>query len=151
MQRFRSLHAYDPLAVKCLARAMDRDPGRECDVGVAPRDETDRAGVALRLARQVTARHDMDDVLNEVFRGLRALVDFGGGSIQMLDDDGWIQRAASEPVAPPHVMAHRGPLGTSVAGRVILSEQPIYLPDITVAPETSARRVSPGVRSYFGV
>ena len=121
----------------------------------APHDDTARAGLLLRLARQITGRHNLDDVLSEVLRCLRPLVDFGGGSIQLLDDEGWIQMAASDPIAPPHVMSQRIPLGSSVAGRVILTEHPVYLPDLEVesdaAGENSERRVSSGVRSYFAV
>lgn len=120
-------------------------------VAVAAQDDATRAGLLLRLARQVTARHDLDDVLAEVFRCLRPLVEFGGGSIQLLDNEGWIQMAASDPAAPEHVMAQRVPLGTSVAGRVILTEAPIYLPDIAPGAEENGRRVSEGVRSYLGV
>ena len=106
-----------------------------------------------RLARQVTARHDLDDVLTETLRCLRPLLQFGGGSIQLLDDDGWIQMAASDPVAPEHVMAQRVSLGSSVAGRVILTEQPVYLPDLNIAqlPGQNNKRISTGVRSYLGV
>jgi GAF domain-containing protein len=119
---------------------------------MAGHDEATRAGLLLRLARQVTARHDLDDVLAEVFRSLRTLVTFGGGSIQLLDDEGWIQMVASEPAAPAHVMAQRVPLGSSVAGRVILTERPVYLPDIESSPAPPAGgRVSEGVRSYLGV
>src|SRR6476469_5426166 len=82
-----------------------------------------RFALVLKLARQVTARHDLDDVLAETFRCLRPLVDFGGGSIQLLDDDGWIQMAAADPVAPAHVLAQRVPLGTSIAGRIVLTEK----------------------------
>ena len=118
-------------------------------------DDTTRAGLLLRLARQITGRHDLDDVLAEVFRCLRPLVEFGGGSIQLIDDDGWIQMAACDPIAPAHVMSERIPLGSSVAGRVILTEHPVFLPDIEaeedVNSEKSGRRVSTGVRSYFAV
>src|SRR4051812_41081756 len=104
------------------------------------------------LARQVTARQDLDDVLTETLRCLRSIAQFGGGSIQLLDDEGWIQMAASDPIAPAHVMAQRVPLGTSIAGRVILTEQAIYLPDLNVAQMPgSNRRVSTGVRSYLAV
>src|SRR6266568_2714135 len=97
---------------------MDRGPTARCHVHMAGLDDATRAALLLRLARQVTGRHDLDDVLAEVFRCLRPLVDFGGGSIQLLDDDGWIQMAAADPAAPEHVMAHRVPLAGSVAGRV---------------------------------
>jgi GAF domain-containing protein len=116
------------------------------------RDAASSTASVLRLARHVTARHDLDDVLAEVFRCLRPIVAFGGGSIQLLDDEGWIQMASSDPVAPAHVMAQRVPLGSSVGGRVILTESPIYLADIEAGESgTPGRRVSDGVRSYLGV
>ena len=116
-------------------------------------EHTTRFALVLRLARQITARHDLDDVLGETLRCLRPLVDFGGGSIQLLDDEGWIQMAAADPVAPPHVLAQRVPLGTSVAGRIVLTEKPIYLPDLqaTETPSANRKAVATGVRSYFGV
>ena len=116
-------------------------------------EDTTRFALVLRLARHITARHDLDDVLGETLRCLRPLVDFGGGSIQLLDDEGWIQMAAADPVAPPHVLAQRVPLGTSVAGRIVLTEKPIYLPDLqaTEAPSGSRNAVATGVRSYFGM
>jgi len=90
---------------------------------------TTRSAVTLRLARQITARHDLDDVLAETFRALRPMMPFAGGSIQLLDDDGWIQVVAADPVQPAHLMAERVPLATSLAGRIILTEQPVYVPD----------------------
>jgi GAF domain-containing protein len=119
---------------------------------------SERFALVLQLTRQVTSRHDLDDVLTTTLRRLRPLVDFGGGSIQLVDDDGWIQMAASDPVAPAHVRAHRVPLGTSVAGRIMLTEKPVYLADLQVMEGPGTRRsvtgksaVSAGVRSYFGV
>ena len=114
-------------------------------------DRTSRAELVLRLARSVTARHDVEDVLTETFRCLRPIVTFGGGSIQLLDDDGWIQLAATDPPAPAHVYAQAVPLATSVAGRVILTEQSIYLPDLEAENLHSGKAVSAGVRSYLGV
>jgi GAF domain-containing protein len=124
---------------------------------------SERFALVLQLTRQVTSRHDLDDVLTTTLRRLRPLVDFGGGSIQLVDDDGWIQMAAADPVAPPHVLAHRVPLGTSVAGRIVLTEKPVYLPDLQLMEGPGAagpaagsavarsKAVSAGVRSYFGV
>jgi len=119
---------------------------------VVTRDDAALQPLLVTLARRITARHDLDDVLAETFRCLRPLVDFGGGSIQLVDDEGWIQMAAADPAAPDHVMAHRVPLGGSVAGRVILTEAPIYLPDLDNDDSGRSRRaVSGGVRSYFAV
>ena len=117
------------------------------------RREGDQVDSALfRLARQVTARQDLDDVLTETLRCVRPLLTFGGGSIQLLDDDGWIRMAASDPIAPAHVMEQRVPLGTSVAGRVILTEQPVYISDLEATQISGkGKRISAGVRSYLAV
>src|SRR6476619_3635044 len=117
---------------------------------------SDRFALVLALTRQVTSRHDLDDVLSATLRCLRPLVQFGGGSIQLLDDEGWIQMAAADPVAPAHVMAQRVPLGTSVAGRIVLTEKPVYLPDLQAdeadqTPSGGRKAVTVGVRSYFGI
>src|SRR3954447_170962 len=131
---------------------MDRPSGALFHEPVTRRDGHQVDSLLLRLARQVTARQDLDDVLGETLRCLRPLLRFAGGSIQLLDDDGWIQMAASDPAAPDHVMAQRVPLGTSVAGRVILTEQPVYLPDLNVAHlPGQSRGTSSGVRTYLGV
>src|SRR5436309_3476525 len=55
--------------------------------------------------------------------------------------------------ASPHVLAQRVPLGTSVAGRIVLTEKPVYLPDLqaTEMPATARKAVATGVRSYFGM
>ena len=116
------------------------------------RDEATLLPLLLTLTRRITARHDLDDVLAETFRCLRPMVPFGGGSIQLVDDEGWIRMAAADPAAPEHVMAHRVPLGGSVAGRVILTEAPTYLPDLEADGGPRKRNaVSTGVRSYFAV
>jgi GAF domain-containing protein len=114
-------------------------------------DDAALCALLLDLARRITARHDLDDVLTETLRCLRAVAEFGGGSIQLVDDDGWIRMAAADPVAPAHVMAERVPLGGSVAGRVILTEQPVYLPDLADPQSHSGGVVSTGVRSYLAV
>jgi GAF domain-containing protein len=111
-----------------------------------------RVQQVLDLAREVTARHDLADVLATTLSGLRRLVTFGGGSIQLLDEDGWISMAAADPPAPEDVMAIRIPLGASAGGRVILTERPVYLPDVRVESDVPSKNVTPGgIRSYFGV
>jgi GAF domain-containing protein len=137
---------------------LDRFHGFMPGGKVTPRaqhDDNTRTGLLLRLARQITGRRDLDGVLAEVFRCLHPIVEFSGGSIQLLDDDGWIQMAACDPVAPAHVMTQRIPLASSVAGRVILTEHPVYLPDIEseaeVSGQPSGKRVSTNVRSYLAV
>jgi GAF domain-containing protein len=93
-------------------------------------------------------------VLTEAFRELRTIVSFGGGSIQLIDDDGWITVAASDPPVPVESLEARVPLGNSVAGRVVLTEQAIYIADA----RTDGRPVllpasewADTVRSYLAV
>lgn len=108
----------------------------------------------LRLAREVTARRDLDEVLAQAFRGLRGLVTFVGGSIQLIDEDGWIAVAAADPPVPDEVLERRIPLGNSIAGRVILTEQAVYVADATTDPRpvTFLATESDGdVRSYLAV
>jgi GAF domain-containing protein len=69
-----------------------------------------------------------------------------------MDDDGWISFAATDPPAPDEVMALRIPLGSTVGGRVILTERPVYVPDVAEEGSVPKANLSPGgVRSYFGV
>ena len=125
------------------------------DLGVEQAAE-ERQRLITTLAREVTARHDLADVLAATLARLRRLVSFGGGSIQLLDDEGWIRMAAADPVPAEELFALRIPLDSTVAGRIILTERPIYLPDIHTDPGAPAQppkaNLSPaGVRSYFGV
>jgi GAF domain-containing protein len=118
-------------------------------------DPTDvRHELISSLARNVTARHDLGDVLAATFTQLRTLVRFSGGSIQLVDDDGWIRLAAADPAAAEELYDVRIPLDGTVAGRIVLTERPIYLPDIDDAPLATPppkAHLSPSVRSYFGV
>jgi GAF domain-containing protein len=119
-------------------------------------DVEPRYRLVLELARSVTARRDVEDVLSATFAGLRQILPFAGGSIQLLDDEGWIRMAATEPAAPADVLALRIPLGSTVGGRVILTERPVYIADVLADPAIPAERrkehLSPGgVRSYLGV
>jgi GAF domain-containing protein len=106
------------------------------------------------MAREVTARRDLDDVLAQTMLGLRNMLSFTGANIQLVDDDGWITVAACDPPAPSEVMERRIPLGNSIAGRVILTEQAIYVPDaaadsrMLVLPQTESSRT---IRSYLAV
>lgn len=121
---------------------------------MAELNEEQRLQLLLRLARQVTARHDLEDVLVETFRGLRPMVEFTGGSIQVLDDEGWLRVASSDPPAPDSVLDRRMPLGDSLASRVILTERSIYVPDVRENDQISALRglvSGPDVLSWLGV
>lgn len=108
----------------------------------------------LRMAREVTARRDLEEVLAQAMHGLRNMMSFSGSTIQLVDDDGWITVAACDPPAPAEVMERRIPLGNSIAGRVILTEQAVYVPDATIDTRTlvlPATESSRSIRSYLAV
>lgn len=82
------------------------------------------------------------------------MVSFTGGSILLVDDEGWITVAAADPPAPAEVLERRIPLGNSIAGRVILTEAAVYLPDATADPRCAAfpsGEWSATIRSYLAV
>jgi signal transduction histidine kinase len=114
-----------------------------------------RYRLILDLAREVTAQRDLAAVLDATFVALRQLLDFGGGSIALVGDDGWISFAATDPPATAEAMAAKIRVGDGVSGRIAETGEPVYIADITthpdVTPERRARSVSAGVVAYFGV
>jgi GAF domain-containing protein len=121
---------------------------------MSEQEDDPRRGGLLRLAREVTGRHDLDDVLAATFREMREVVSFAGGSIQLIDDEGWISVAASDPPVPPDGLDSRVPLGNSVAGRVVLTERSISVHDVRCdgrAVVQPAREWGESVRSYLAV
>jgi GAF domain-containing protein len=109
----------------------------------------------IDLARDVTGRLDLATVLERTFAALRQLIDFTGGSVQLLDDTDHLRLAATDPPATPEALTMRVPLGQGIGGSIALTGEPRYLPDITadsaVTADRRKRSTSSGVRSYFGV
>src|SRR3954468_24564533 len=68
------------------AAPADPPPARPLD----PRHE-----LISSLARTVTGRLDLADVLAATLSELRTLIAFTGGSIQLVDDEGWIRLPAA--------------------------------------------------------
>lgn len=120
-----------------------------------PRSQATRYRLILDLAREVTAQHDLADVLASTFTSLRRLLDFGGGSIALVDDEGWISFAATDPPATPEALAMKIRVGDGVAGRIVETGDPAYIHDIHVHPDVTEERrqrsVSAGVIAWFGV
>ena len=107
----------------------------------------------LELARDITGTLDLQEVLATSLAGLRRLVPFGGGSIQLVEPEG-LHLVAADPPAPKEAFDLRVPIGTGVGGIIALTGQPIYIPDIHRDPRVPGpgrRALSPGIRSYFGV
>ena len=114
-----------------------------------------RYRLILDLAREVTAQLDIDALLATTFTALRKLLDFGGGSIALVDDDGWISFAATDPPATAEALSMRIRVGEGISGRIAQTGEPVYIADIHTDPnvteERRAKSVSAGVISYFGV
>ena len=118
-----------------------------------PRDP--RYRLILDLAREVTAKHDLADVLAATFVSLRQLLAFGGGSIALVNDDDWISFAATDPPATPEALAMRIRVGDGIVGRIVETGEPVYVSDIHTHPDVTeerrAKSVSAGVIAWFGV
>jgi signal transduction histidine kinase len=132
---------------------MDNPSGQENTEEMEQHSDVDDALLILDLSREVTSSLRMQDVLDRSLTGLRKLVDFGGGAIQLLEDDELII-GATDPPAPPEHRSVRVPIGTGVAGTIAATGEPVYIPDITdpdaELPGGGFKAVSPGVVSYFG-
>lgn len=108
----------------------------------------------IELSRDVTGADTLQEVLDRSFAALRRLVEFGGGALQLIEDEHLVA-AATDPPAKPEALTVRIPVGQGVSGRIAADAEPIYISDITtderVHPEGRKRGLSPGgVRSYFG-
>jgi diguanylate cyclase (GGDEF)-like protein/PAS domain S-box-containing protein len=147
-----------PVALRAVAHVPDqrsREAGRARRPLPSPAGTDTRYRLMLDLARDITGRLDLATVLDRTFAALRHLVDFTGGSVQLIDDADHLRLAATDPPATPEAMAARIPLGQGVGGVIALTGEPRYLPDITadaaVTPDRRKRSSSSGLRSWFGV
>ncbi len=115
--------------------------------------ETDTAQQLTDLARALSVSPaDPASVFHLAVSVLRRSIDFDGGSLQLVGRDG-VRLVAADPEPPPEAFQARLPAGQGVAGTVLTTGRPVYLPDITSSPAVPARRraISGGVRSYLAV
>src|SRR3954470_6896936 len=96
----------------------------------------------------------VDEVLATVLSAMRKLVDFRGGSVQLLDESG-VYVAAADPPVSPEVMALRVKVGEGLSGRVVASGHPVLSYDIRyderVGEGVSSTGSNSGIRSYMAV
>jgi signal transduction histidine kinase len=107
-----------------------------------------------RVAREIGPALELQPVLAAVLRAMRSLVDFKGGTIQLIDIDG-VYVAASDPPVSADVATARVPLGRGLGGRVVSSGRHMYSPDVTTDPRVDPRLQAMGtsatMRSYLAV
>src|SRR5258708_7680322 len=112
----------------------------------------DRSRLLLELIRDVTSTLDLQEVLDRSLAALRRLIDFDGGSIQLIDG-GALRMVAADPAAPPDAYQFRLPIGEGFGGRVAATGEVVYSPDATVDerahPEGRQKASTAGVRSYL--
>ena len=102
------------------------------------------------LARQVSASQSLSAILDMVVHTLRDAYQCRSVSLTLVDEDqGMVITRAAAGLAPQYIEAARFPLGESVAGRVAVTGQPIYVPDTTLEP--NFRVVDPGIRALLTV
>ncbi|MDP3712687.1 MAG: EAL domain-containing protein [Mycobacteriales bacterium] len=150
-----------PLDIDALVDLLDSSGARMVPAPRRPEpsptrsvDESRRYRLLLDGARDITACLQVDSVLERAFVVLRRVIDFTGGSIQLVDGD-VVRLAATDPPATPEALGASIPLGQGVGGTIAQTGEPRYLPDITVASTVTAKRrttgTSLGVRSWYGV
>lgn len=117
------------------------------------RAQADQGRRLLELARDITASLELQEVLDRSFKAIRAIVDFNGGAIQLIEDQHLVA-AAAIPELSEEARSVRIPVGQGISGTIAATGEPVYIADITtderVSPEARARGTSGGVRSYFG-
>jgi signal transduction histidine kinase len=107
-----------------------------------------------RVARDIGPALELQGVLTTVLHAMRSLVEFRGGTIQLVDDKG-VFVAAADPDVSPDVRSARVPVGTGLSGRVVSTGRSIYSPDIQnderVDPKLRKAGSNAPSRSYVAV
>ena len=107
-----------------------------------------------RVAREIGPALELQGVLTTVLESMRTLVDFRGGTIQLVDERG-VFIAAADPPASEEVLTSRVPVGTGLSGRVISTGQAMYSADLSNDPrvdrELARRGSNAASRSYLAV
>ena len=114
----------------------------------------DAQSVLARVASTLGPDLEIDEVLNAVLTAMRKIVDFKGGTVQLIDERG-VYIAASDPPVTPEMAALRVRLGEGISGRVITTGRAVGSGDITNDERVSVALRSAGsnvdTRSYLAV
>jgi K+-sensing histidine kinase KdpD len=106
------------------------------------------------VSREIGPALELDPVLSTVLRAMRSLVDFRGGTIQLIEDD-QVRVAAADPAVSPEVVAARSPTGRGLSGTAAASGRTVYSPDLDTDPrvDQELRRLgsNAGMKSYLAV
>jgi EAL domain-containing protein (putative c-di-GMP-specific phosphodiesterase class I) len=113
------------------------------------------AQLLIDLARDLADVPDIETAFAALTEALRPMVDFTGGSVQVLGPDG-IGLVAAHPKPTEQALAARIPPGQGVGGSVIATGQLRYLSDITtpaaaVPADRRDRSTTRHTRSYLAV
>jgi K+-sensing histidine kinase KdpD len=107
-----------------------------------------------RVAATLGPDLDIDEVLNTVLTAMRKIVDFKGGTVQLVDERG-VYIAASDPPVTPEMAALRVRLGEGISGRVVATARPVWSGDIKTDDRVSASMRGAGTNlethSYLAV
>ena len=101
------------------------------------------------VSRQIGPALELQPVLDIVLSAMRSVIDFKGGTICLVDDEG-VYIAANDPPVSPDVAAARVPVGTGLAGRVVATGEPIYSPDIQLDPRVDPELRTMGTNANIG-
>ena len=114
----------------------------------------DAHALLAKVAADLGPDLDVDEVLATVLSAMRKIVDFRGGSVQLVEE-GQVYVAAADPPVSPEVMALRVRVGEGLSGRVVSTGQAVRSEDIRaddrVGPGVSATGSNAGIRSYMAV
>ena len=106
----------------------------------------DAQAVLARVAATLGPDLDLDEVLAEVLQAMRKLVDFKGGTVQLVDDRG-VYIAAADPPVPAEMAALRVRVGEGISGRVIATGSAEWSRDIHTDDRVDVDVISVGTNS----
>lgn len=82
-----------------------------------------------KVAREIGAALELEPVLKTVLAAMRSMVEFRGGTIQLVDERGCYIAAADPPVTA-ELASSRVPVGTGLSGTAVATATTVYSPDL---------------------